>query len=133
MEQVIQITFDGASWVHAPSKFASVRKYCPTLGYNESSATLCAIVKRSSGGDFALGQAALNYLLKGLDHGARKDGSPVLQAIVVLADVDGEQRFKVVKQWTAEEMRDRFNGIEPQPGKFGPYWWIKISDGDDVW
>lgn len=74
---------------------------------------------------------ALNYLLKGLDHGARKDGSPVRQAIVVLADADSQQQFKVIKQWSAEEMRDRFNDIEPQPGKFGPYWWIKASDCDD--
>jgi len=89
------------------------------------------IVKRSSGGDFALSQGALNYLLKGLDHGSRKDGSLVRAAIVVLADVDPRQRIKPVKQWSAEEMRDRLSGVEPQPGKFGPYWWIKASDCDD--
>ena len=93
------------------------------LAYNKSSGTLAVIVKRSSGGDFALSQGGLNYLL---NHETLKDGSPVQQAIVVLADGDPE-RIKPVKQFSAEEMCNRFNGVEPMDGKFGPYWWIPVS------
>ena len=97
------------------------------LAYNKSSGTLAVIVRRSSGGDFALSQGALNYLL---DHENLKDGSPVQQAIVVLADGD-LLRIKPVQQFSAEEMRGRFNGVEPMGGNFGPYWWIPASVVDD--
>jgi len=132
MEQIVQATFDSKSWAYASPEVCKRELIFPnTLAYNASLATLCVIVKRSSGGDFALSEGALNYLLKGLDQRARKDGSPVQHAIVVLADVDSQQRIKPVKQWSAEEMRDRLSGVEPQLGKFGPYWWIKTSDFDD--
>jgi len=132
MDQVSQTTFDSTDWVYASYDVCKRERISPnTLAYNESSATLAVIVKRSSGGDFALSSGALNYLLKGLDHGARRDGSPVRAAIVVLADVDFQNHFKLVKQWSAEELRDRFSGVDPQPGKFGPYWWSKASDCDD--
>jgi hypothetical protein len=133
MDQVSQrATFDSTSWAYAPIEFCKRELIFPnTLAYNESNTTLCVIVKRSGGGDFALSKGGLDYLLKALDHGALKDGSPVRQAIVILADVHTLQRYEPVKQYSAEEMRDRLSGVEPQPGKFGPYWWIKASDYDD--
>ena len=88
------------------------------------------IVKRSARGDFATSQSGLIYLLKALDHGALKDGSEVREAIVVLVDVDAQRQYKPLKQFTAQEIRDRFNGVEPVDGDFGPYWWIMASTCD---
>lgn len=68
------------------------------------------IVKRSSGGDFALSQGGLNYLMRTLETGV--DDKPV-------------------KQFSAEELRDRFDDIQPQSGKFGSFWWISASAFDD--
>jgi hypothetical protein len=115
-------------WVYAPDDIHQREKISPNhLVYHKSSETLAVFVKRSHrGGDFALSQGGLNYLLKMLDQGG-KDGSPVRSAIVVLTDFDGE----TFHQWSAEEMRDRFNGVEPVVGKFGPYWWIPASACDD--
>ena len=69
-------------------------------------------------------KGSLNYLLK-------KNGAGN-QAIVVGADVDSKRRFKPVKQWTAEELRDRLKDVEPLLGKFGgAYWWLSASDDAD--
>jgi hypothetical protein len=131
MEQVVQETFDNTAWVFASADLCKSERIFPnTLAYNASDATLAVFVKRSSGGDFALSQGGLDYLLR-LVQGALKDGSPVRQAIVVLADGDARQRYKPVKQFSAEEIRDRFKGIEPVDGKFGRYWWLPASAYDD--
>ena len=54
---LVQATFDSTSWDYAPHSVLQRERIFPnTLAYNESSATLCVIVKRSSGGDFALSQ-----------------------------------------------------------------------------
>ena len=131
MEKIVLDTFDSAAWMFASIILCKRERISPNrLAYKKSSGTLAVIVKRSSGRDFALSEGALIYLLKRLDDGALKDGSPVLSAIVVLADGD-LQRIKPVQQFSAEEMRDRFNGIEPEHGKFGPCWWIPASACDD--
>ncbi len=58
-------TFDGPSWVHASYDVLQREQISPNkLAYNANLTTLCVIVKWSSGGDFALSQGALNYLLK---------------------------------------------------------------------
>ena len=128
MNQQTAENFDSAAWKFASTDLCKRKKISPNrLAYNKSSGTLAVIVRRSSGGDFALSQGGLDYLL---DRETLKDGSPVQEAIVVLADGD-LQRVKPVQQFSAEEMRDRFNGVEPMNGKFGPYWWIPASVVDD--
>lgn len=94
------------------------------------------IVKRSTtGDDFALSEAGLEYLLATLDKGARKDGKVVRQAFVVLAAGDmvgSPQSLNVISHSTAQQTRDRLKGIEPNPGRFsGPYWWIKQEDQEE--
>jgi hypothetical protein len=92
--------------------------------------------------DFALSEAGLDYLLAALDNGARMDGNAVRHALVVLADVDPQSRnrqrpLKVISHSTAQAIRDRFNGIPPNPGNFnGPYWWLSpeiIPEDEDPW
>ena len=107
--------------VYAPIEVCKREQIFPNaLAYNESNMTLAVIVKRSSGGDFAFGQGGLNYLRKALDHGALKDGSPLQQAIIVLADVDSQQRIKIVKQFTAENPRRRSDWIARRRGVLIP-------------
>jgi len=124
MDQVSQQTtefFDSTAWAYAPIEVCKREQIFPNaLAYNESNMTLAVIEKRSSGGDFAFGQGGLNYLRKALDHGALKDGSPLQQAIIVLADVDSQQRIKIVKQFTAENPRRRSDWIARRRGVLIP-------------
>ena len=83
MDQQTVDNFDSAAWMFASTDLCKREQISPNrLAYNKSSATLAVIVKRSSGGDFALSQGGLKYLL---EHETLKDGSLVQQAIVVLA------------------------------------------------
>jgi hypothetical protein len=131
----------GSSWEHASIEDCKRGKLFPNmLAYHEISATLALIVKHSTTGtDFALSQAGLNYLLTALEKGAaRKDGKPVRHALVILADYDAQPKnhhfaLKVVSCSTAHQIRDRLDGRPPNPGNLnGPYWWIS-PEGDSVW
>jgi hypothetical protein len=130
----IGIFEDNSEWTFASPGICKTKNVFPNmLAFSETQATLCLIVKRSTtGDDFALSEAGLEYLLATLDKGARKDGKVVRQAFVILADVDlqaGSLRLKVISHSTAQQTRERLKGIEPNPGRFsGPYWWIKQED-----
>jgi hypothetical protein len=136
--------FDANSnWEHASVEACKQGKLYPNmLAYHEPTEMLCLIVKRSTtGSDFALSQAGLNYLLSALEKGAaRKDGKPVKHALVVLADFDRQPKnhhfaLRVVSYSTAQETSDRLSGRPPIPGNFnGPYWWISSPEDDSsVW
>lgn len=130
MDQPTADTFDPAAWMFASYELCKREQIAPNrLAYNKSSGTLAVFVKQSRrGDDFALSGGGLTYLRKRLEQGEGKDGSPVRAAIVVLNDVND----KPVRQHTAEELRDRFKGVEPYHGKFGPYWWIPAVVVDDA-
>jgi hypothetical protein len=128
---------DDSGWEFAPTEICQHEKLWPnTLAYHESSTTLVLIVKRSTTGeDFALSVAGLQFLLDALKKGERKDGKVVKAAFVVLADVDRQavsQRLKVIHYSTAQQTRDELHGIEPNPGRLGPYWWLRapVASGD---
>ena len=130
MNQLVQNSFDLTEWKYATDDVLQREQISNRLAYNKSRATLALILKRSARGDYALSQYGLDYLLKLLNNGG-KDSSPEREAIVVLGNVG-----KPVKTYTAEELRDRFSGVEPEDGKFGPYWWIPapaIADDDAPW
>ena len=116
------LLFDSPDWKWAPYDVCKVNGISPNvLAHNANLATFCVIAKRSKGGDFAFSKGSLAYLLK-----KGKNGE---QAIVVAADVKHKRRFKPVKQWTAEELRDRLKDVEPLVGKFGgAYWWLSVTD-----
>jgi hypothetical protein len=132
--------FDTNSWEHAPIEECKRGRIYPNqLAYQEPTATLALIVKRSnSGNDFALSQVGLDYLLNALEKGeARKDNKPVKHALVVLADYDPQPKnhhlaLRIVSCSTAQAISDRLNGISPYPGNNGPYWWIG-PEGGNVW
>ena len=64
MDQQPAEMFDRAAWMFASTDPCKREQISPNrLAYNKSSGTLAVIVKRSSGGDFALSQGGLNYLL----------------------------------------------------------------------
>jgi hypothetical protein len=117
--------FDTTSdWEHASVEDCKQGKLFPNmLAYHESTKTLCVIVKRSTTGtDFALSEAGLNYLLTAVEKGAaRKDGKPVKHALVVLADFNPHPQnhhfaLRVVSCSTAHDIRDRLSGRPPYPG-----------------
>ena len=149
-EDMVEDTLSGlfvenSGWTWAPIETCKRLKLFPNrLAFHETTATLALIVKRSmSGDDFALSEAGLSYLLAALKNGARKDGKALRHALVVLAEVDVDQQvqrrphpYKVISHSTAQAIRDRFNGITPNPGFNGPYWWLSpemVLNDDDAW
>ena len=57
MDQRPADIFDSAAWMFASTDLCKREQISPNrLAYNKSSGTLAVIVKRSSGGDFALSQ-----------------------------------------------------------------------------
>lgn len=124
--------FDITAWVFASPEVCKREQISPNrLGYKASSGTLAVFVRRASRGDCAFSKGGLDYLDKALALGVRGDGSPVREAIVICTEADD----KPFKQYSAEEMHNRFDGVEPWPGRFGdgPYWWIKTDNDDDDW
>ena len=70
------------------------------------------------------------------------DRKAVRHAFVVLVEVDVDQQVKrrahpyKVKYSGAQAIRDRFNGMPPNPGFNGPYWWLCpeiILEDEDAW
>jgi hypothetical protein len=123
--------FDNSIWSYATADTLRCEKIYPNkAGYCEDRQTLAVIVKRSSG--FALMEAGLSYLLESLARGESRNGKPVKEAIVVLADVD----FLSIRPTyicTAREMKSRVDSKTPLPSMFGSgrYWWVDPENVDD--
>jgi hypothetical protein len=127
MDQIIQhpTNFDDPKLERMPYDVAKRERITPNgIAYDKSTGRIYVTAKRSiQGDDYALGQRALEYVLKLLAHGARRDGSPVTGAYVALVD----RTSNVTRIWSAEELRDQLSSVEPIAGDFGPYWWIQAT------
>jgi hypothetical protein len=121
---------DKGDWYFPSQELCKQKNISPNeLAFNKARGTMALVVKRSARGtDFALSEAGLLYLETTLAKGMLKDGAPVREAYVVLAEGDlrnPHHQMKLVSCSSARETRQRVDGLRaPQPGKFGPFWWI---------
>lgn len=129
---VCKIFDENSGWSFAPREVCEREKIFPNgLAYNKEEAAIALVINQGRHGDASMGQAGLDYICAALEKGELKVGKPVTSGWVVVAEPakNGSPR-KFVRAHTAEEMRKRFNGMDPWTGAYGPYFWVASSVDD---
>ncbi len=91
------------------------------IGYDREQNVAAILIKQSRGGDFALSEAALAYIV-----GAEKAGR-ISAGYIILLDASGA---RILAQGKAASFSTKSAKMRRLEGKFGPYWWINNNFQD---
>jgi hypothetical protein len=84
------------------------------VGYSRDQNIAAVLIKQSRGGDFALSEAALTYVVEAENAGR------IAAGYIILQDASG----RMLAHRKVADIFGKRSEMRRQEGKFGPYWWI---------